>query len=186
MLIDHHREKLINAIVFFLRNTKYCGKTKLFKLLYLLDFMDFRATARSVSGLEYYAWEMGPVPMDLYSELDCPKEDLCQYVFIPKSKELKEFFDMKPRKAFDDLYFNPRELRLLKTLTEIFKEAKAEDMIEVTHLPNAPWDKTLKEKGRLQEIDYLLALDDGKDSLSLEEIQERLGDAQEMKEAFGP
>ena len=59
MLIDHHREKLINAIIFFLQNTKYCGKTKLFKLLYLLDFMHFRATGRSVTGMKYYAWGHG-------------------------------------------------------------------------------------------------------------------------------
>jgi hypothetical protein len=36
MLIDTHREKLINAIVYFASNTKYCGKVKLFKLLYIL------------------------------------------------------------------------------------------------------------------------------------------------------
>ena len=38
MIIDHHREKLIDAIIYFVLNTKYCGKTKLFKLLYFLDF----------------------------------------------------------------------------------------------------------------------------------------------------
>lgn len=33
MLISRDREKLINTIVFFARNTAYCGKTKLFKLV---------------------------------------------------------------------------------------------------------------------------------------------------------
>ena len=136
--------------------------------------------------MKYYAWDMGPVPKDLYNELDCPGEDLCRVVFIPKSKEPKEFFGMKPKRPFDDLHFTTRELRLMEKLAEIFNEAKAEHMIEVTHLPNAPWDKTLKEKGRLQEIDYLLALDGSSDSLSLEEIEERLADTKEMKEAFGP
>jgi len=64
MLISRDREKLVNAIVFFAGNTRYCGKTKLFKLLYLLDFHHFRETGRSVTGLEYRAWKHGPVPFD--------------------------------------------------------------------------------------------------------------------------
>ena len=48
MLISRDREKLVNAIVFFADNTRYCGKTKLFKLLYLLDLHHFRETGRSV------------------------------------------------------------------------------------------------------------------------------------------
>ena len=46
MLIEHNREKLINSIIYFISNTKYCGKTKLFKLLYYLDFMHFIGTKR--------------------------------------------------------------------------------------------------------------------------------------------
>jgi hypothetical protein len=33
MLISRDREKLVHAIVYFARNTRHCGKTKLFKLL---------------------------------------------------------------------------------------------------------------------------------------------------------
>ncbi len=56
MLIEHDRAKLLNSIIYFLSNTKSCGKTKLFKLLYYLDFMHFRETGRSVTNLDYYAW----------------------------------------------------------------------------------------------------------------------------------
>lgn len=51
MFVSSTREKLINAIVFFAANTRHCGKVKLFKLLYLLDFAHFRETGRSVTGL---------------------------------------------------------------------------------------------------------------------------------------
>ncbi len=75
MLISRDREKLINVIVYFGRNTRFCGKTKLFKLLYLLDFQHFRATGRSVTGLDYRAWELGPVPFPLVQEWDAFKPD---------------------------------------------------------------------------------------------------------------
>lgn len=52
-------EKLINAIIYFCTNTQVCMKTKLFKLLYLLDFEHFKVTGKSVTGLEYKAWKLG-------------------------------------------------------------------------------------------------------------------------------
>jgi hypothetical protein len=52
MLVTHEREKLINAILYFAHETKYLGKFKLFKLLYLLDFEHFRLTGHSVTELD--------------------------------------------------------------------------------------------------------------------------------------
>jgi len=42
VLIDHDREKLLNAVVYFVKETKHCGVTKLVKLLYYLDFFHFK------------------------------------------------------------------------------------------------------------------------------------------------
>ena len=53
--IDHSREKLINAILYFVKNTQNCGKLKTLKLLYFLDFIHYKEIGRSVTGLEYYA-----------------------------------------------------------------------------------------------------------------------------------
>lgn len=184
VLIDFSREKLINAIIFFLKNTKFCGKIKLFKLLYFLDFLHFRQTARSVTGLDYYAWEMGPVPRNLFFELNNPGDDLAKCVYIPKEAAPNEFFKMIPRCKFDNRFFTKREVGLMEQIAFIFKDIRAEDMIEVSHLPNMPWDKTIKTKGEKAEIDYFLALDDSKDSLSLEEVKERISEIQEVKSLF--
>jgi uncharacterized phage-associated protein len=80
VIITHEREKLIQAINFFARNTRKCGKTKLFKLLYFLDFEHFKLTGRSVTGLSYNAWKMGPVPVALFNEIEQPGDDLAKVV----------------------------------------------------------------------------------------------------------
>lgn len=184
ILMDFSREKLINAIIFFLKKTKYCGKIKLFKLLYFLDFLHFKQTARSVTGLHYYAWEWGPVPKDLFFELNNPGADLAKCISIPKEAVSDDFFKMVPRCNFDKRYFTPREIKLMEQLAYVFKDAKANEMSDVSHLPNMPWDKTRKTKGEKAEIDYLLALDDQTDSLSLEEVRERIAEMQEVKSLF--
>jgi len=184
IFIEHTREKLIYSIVYFLENTKYCFKTKLFKLLYFLDFFHFKQTARSVTGLDYFAWEKGPVPRDLFEEFVNPKQDLAQCISIPKSKDPDGIFRMRPRCKFDSSFFTKRELRLMQQIAFIFKNAKAEDMIEVTHLPNMPWDKTIKNKGEYEKIEYLLAIDNTKESLSLDEVMERIDDINTIEAVF--
>ncbi len=185
IFIDHIRERLIHAIIYFLKNTNYCFKTKLFKLLYLLDFVSFKQTARAVTDLDYFAWEMGPVPKDLFEEFASPKPDLSQCIYIPKTKDPDGIFRMRPKCKFDPNFFSKRELRLLKQIAYIFKDAKADEMIEVTHLPNEPWDKTIKQKGEYAKIDYLLALDNTRESLSPDEAYRRISDFKEFESILG-
>src|SRR5215472_1919492 len=68
MFDSDQREKLVNAIIFFVSNTKRCHTLKLFKLLNFLDFEHFRQTGFGVTGLEYKAWPKGPVPSALWHE----------------------------------------------------------------------------------------------------------------------
>ena len=182
MIITRHREKLIHSIIYFARHTKYCGKTKLMKLLYFLDFSHFKQTGKSVTGLDYFAWEMGPVPKAVYEELGNMKHDMKAAISIVTSGPLQKIV---PKKEYDPELFTKRELRLLEQIAFVFVETKADQMVEVAHLHNEPWDKTIKEKGELQKIDYILAIDDTKESLSLEDARDRLEEICEMHRLFG-
>ena len=59
----------------------------------------------------------------------------------------------------------------MEHLSFVFKEALAKDMVEITHLTGTPWDKTMKERGPGKRIDYSLAIDGSKGSLTWEEIR---------------
>jgi uncharacterized phage-associated protein len=184
MIITYHREKLINAIIYFAKNTKYCGKTKLLKLLYFLDFIHFKQTGKSITRQDYFAWKMGPVPKDLFEELSGNmKPDL--KTSIQELPTGKEFQQINPIKPFNADYFSKKEIELLETISFIFEDAKADLMIEATHLKNKPWDRTLKEKGECQKIDYMLAVDSDMASLPFNEVKERMKEISEMHELFG-
>lgn len=189
MIINHHREKLINAIIYFVKNTKRCGLTKLLKLLYFLDFIHFRETGRSVTGNSYFAWARGPVPADLWNEIHkSPGDDLQKAVLIiPPNKTEDEWqMQFKPKQKFNNSFFTKREMRIMEELAEIFLEAQANDMIEATHLKGQPWDVTFKKKGEKSEIDYRLALDGSDEKeLSKEELEIRLQEMDEVKRVLG-
>lgn len=57
-------------------------------------------------------------------------------------------------------------------------------MTEASHLPNHPWDKTIKGKGEKKRIDYLLAIDNTEKSLNIEEAKERMKEREEIIKAF--
>jgi uncharacterized phage-associated protein len=176
---NFRKEKLIHAATYFLKNTKYCGKTKLCKLLYYLDFMHFRETGRSVTGLVYQAWQFGPYPSDFGSQLDQSASNGFPLLAI---KSESGFTEIKSKVSFDPDWFSQRELKLLAKVAEIFKEARAEHVVEASHLPNHPWDKTIKEKGEFSEIDYMLALDDSPSSVKLEDALEQIIDRDSLRD----
>jgi uncharacterized phage-associated protein len=153
MLITHEREKTINAIVFFAQNVRHLGKIKLFKLLYFLDFAHFREVGRSVTGMEYHAWKMGPVPTVLADEVEAPEPDMCDKVtFCEVETHDRPMLKIESSARFDPTHFSRRELRLMETLAEKYKESRSEDMIEATHLESLPWHKVYVVEGKKQGV----------------------------------
>lgn len=179
------REKLINAIIYFAKETKHCQKTKLFKLLAFLDFEIYSHTGRAVTGLPYSAWPMGPVPVPLFKELDRPAPDLAKHVLIRKAEpDLDSLGGMiiKPKLAFDPKWFTKRELVAMERLAEIYKDATGQQMVLVSHDRGGPWDRVWNVEGRHQaEIPYRYALS-APDSISESEADEIEREAEEVRQ----
>ena len=186
-LIDIKKEKLQNSIVYFSRHTKYCGITKLMKLLYFFDFIHFRQTGKSVTGKDYFAWKRGPVPVDVYKDLTGAEDKGLSLrkvaAVIPKGDNFKQI-KAKHGIKFDKDVFSERELKILKQVAEVFRDALSEDMIEATHLTNHPWEKTKNTKGLNKHIDYDLALDGSDDQLNSEIVKERRDEIADMERLF--
>jgi uncharacterized phage-associated protein len=180
MIISHNREKLLNLIAYFVKNTKFCGKTKLFKLLYYADFWHFKETGKTITGLKYYTWQKGPVPKELFFEFKKPKDDFNESFLVTKTED--DSLKIVSKKKFDGRHFTKREMKILENVSFIFKDVKAFEMVKCTHLPSDPWSKTLKEKGEDREIDYTLAFDNTSESLSLEDYKHRIEELSEIKE----
>lgn len=158
------RQKLINTVVFFASNTQFCGKIKLFKLLYLMDFEHFSQTGKSVTGFEYQAWKFGPVPTDLMEEWEEFGQDLAQAVHI----ESEKVFDYERQSVivndgvvFNDDPFTPRQLNIMQNLAIQYGGEYSPKMIDVTHEQNGAWDRVWQNGlGSKKSIPYSLALAD--------------------------
>ena len=188
-MINRQNEKMIHAMVFFIKKTKHCYPLKLFKLLYFLDFNHFKETGRSVTGLEYFAWSMGPVPNNLYNKINNQTELESFFKFIPKSFFDPDFKTDKvirfiPKIEFSKNLFSKRELRIMEELIYLYKDVKSKDMTEISHDIKGPWYKVFKKENSPQKIipyEYIL---DSSSPISMEEVREINQENKEMENMF--
>ena len=189
-MISRQNEKLIHAMVFFIKKTKHCYTLKLLKLLYFFDFQHFKETGRSVTGMEYFAWPMGPVPKSLYEEIKKQTKLKKFFKFIPQGFLDPEFSDktikLSPKIEFDERLFSKREIHIMNDLVLIYKDVKAKNITEASHDKKSPWYKVFKKENRKQQIiPYEYILDDSSNSVSKDFVKELADEDKEMEQMFG-
>ena len=163
MFINHNKEKISNAITYFLNRTSWSGKKKIYKLLFILDFEHFKQTGRSVTGFDYFAWRMGPVPAELDEAIDNNSEDILDNfdIEVQKGKRNIKTVYLQPKKEFDARFFSRRELQLLENIAERFEMSSGDDMVWFTHREDEPWYRVWEiEKRRFDKIPYEYVLDE--------------------------
>ena len=167
-LAERRREKLKNAVLYFVQHDKTVGLTKLMKLLFYLDFRLYEKYGESLTGQTYSAWQFGPVPRDVWLELhekrDCQLHLASVVKVIPTQPDPRdEAAGVKlvaiPAAKFSDEYFNGRELRELANVSQIFFEVPTALVVDASHGRDTPWAVTIKRHGEKAPIDYDLALD---------------------------
>jgi DNA-binding transcriptional regulator YiaG/uncharacterized phage-associated protein len=135
-------EKVENMILFFSEKMKPF-KTKMNKLLFYADFLHFKKTCFSISGLTYKAIQMGPVPKNYGGLYDHAMEN--QYVSM-SLYDFGEFrgeqFEPTGQKVFNDQLFKESERNTLLAVSEFFKRKSVSDIIELSHEEEG-WKKSI-------------------------------------------
>lgn len=212
------REKMYEALAFFSENVRHAGQLKLFKLLYYLDLMHFRRTGRKVTDLAYQAWPKGPVPPELNREFNDDGSELKRRFTVERFRrvagpsttptidsdpdELERAAagggtqgfvpgHIKSKLPYKHQYLTRREQDLANVLAEIFRDATAEQMSDVSHQKFGPWRKALfkaKQTGiERPEIDLLegiVAVGKPAEELPLEELREIVAERARIDEAL--
>ena len=174
--MNYDLEKFINATLFFAKNVKKLGITKLSKLLYYSDFEHYRLYGCPIIGDLYIRMENGPVPKKSYalfnqnfkhSTNDSLKKVIAvrpdNVSFLGKVDRKTIIAKQKPNLSF----FSKSEKEVMERIAFIWKDSTAKIISQQSHLEK-PW----KETTELQDIDYKLALDQP-DSISREYAEYR-------------
>lgn len=139
-------EKFTEMVVFFSERLEPF-KTKMNKLLFYADFLMFKQSCFSISGMRYKAIDMGPVPnnfQSIFEYLDNHNEiDITTTEF--KSGYFGEQFIARKDRAFNAALFTQEELRVLNQVANTFQSTSTKAIIEQSHLESA-WQQNFSTK----------------------------------------
>ena len=146
-----NKNKVYNMILYFAN--KGVLKTKLLKLMFYADFLFYKNSCSSITGLEYAKITYGPVPDNFESIIsDCVKNDLISYDIIYKNDY--ENHNIKSKKKFNKNIFTEEELDTLDKVNNFFKDYTSSEIVEYSHK-----EKAFKETEYYKNISYDYAFD---------------------------
>ena len=142
-------DRLLEMIVYF---TKECRpwKTKLNKLLFYADFGHYRKTGYSISGAEYIAIQMGPVPLNFSSifEYAAMHDDVDIAYQEFQNGGIGESFKPHPNREFNVNLFEDAECLTLKEVMNRFRDVSTADIIQLSH-EEAAWSENFNDKRKI-------------------------------------
>ena len=142
-------------MILFFAETLQPWKTKLNKLLFYADFVNYKHTGYSISGLKYAAIDYGPVPNDYDILLTYGQgQDLFRISEEEITNEVSgERIIPTGKISFDNELFSDTEIEILKTIKKRFEKITTSEMVRISHEEPA-WRKNLKKL-----IDYSYAFE---------------------------
>jgi transcriptional regulator with XRE-family HTH domain len=147
--------KFTEMVVFFTEKLQP-WKTKLNKLLFYADFDSHKQTGYSISGVQYIAIPMGPVPNNFNSIFDyLVKKENVNISYKVFSEGVGEQFKPYQNRKFNPELFSEDELIILERVAKRFKNTSTKEIIEISHREKA-W---LENKIGNKIIDYNYSFD---------------------------
>lgn len=144
--------KIGNTVVYLSDKIPYLSKTKLLKLLYILDEMSIKKSGIPFLNLKYKVWKFGPVSEELFIDLSSDIKLLKDYVRKNFNEEIGTSY-LSPIAEFNDDEFSDNDIELMDFVIAKFGNKSAKDLVSHTHRKNAPWYNTAKANNVLELLE---------------------------------
>jgi uncharacterized phage-associated protein len=145
-------DKLGNAVVYLAERIKPLSKTKLLKLIYLIEEYSVRTFGLPFFNLDFTVWRLGPVSRDVFVDLSSD-EPVLMVKYIERDVDRDGNVFIKPRVKFSDDEFSDNEISLLEDITRTFKDYSASELVQLTHRKHSLWYLTASEHGVLEYLE---------------------------------
>jgi putative zinc finger/helix-turn-helix YgiT family protein len=149
--------KFTNMVIYFANkendfNRSYASRIN--KLLFYSDYLNFRNTYNSISGCNYHANTFGTVP--IRADISYFLMELFNYikkepVYIDNQGEIKS--KIVPIKEFEENLFTKSEIEIMDYVFKTFKKFTTKELIDINHEEDA-WKELNGEKKRISYKEY--------------------------------
>lgn len=142
--------KLKNTMLFFIEKIGKVFQTKMNKLLFYADFLNYKRYGRGITGLSYYAHNFGPVPLH-WDKVFSLTEDINKDVI--NCGNGNEGYILTSNISYDENEFSEQEIDVLNAVAERFASCTPSQISEISHQEDA-WKDNISNHGM---IDYSYA-----------------------------
>ena len=130
-----NKNKIASVLILFINkcNVEFNDRLKLNKLLFYADFVNYKFTGYSITGLTYRAIDYGPVPTfydNIYTYFENENIIASQWI-KDKNGAAKETFVTETE--FDANLFTNEEKLILDSIAETFKNTTSWDLVDLSH-----------------------------------------------------
>lgn len=144
-------DKIYNMIIYFSKDTIF--KVKLLKEMFYADFLCYKESCKSITGLEYAKLPLGPVPDGFENIIyKCIQDKVIDYKEELNIDSVKCYITSK--KKFDSTIFNDEEIQILEKVKNKFKDFGSAKIAEFSHK-----EKAFSETKLTYKISYGYAFD---------------------------
>jgi uncharacterized phage-associated protein len=140
-------EKLGNSMVYLAQNVPSLSKTKLLKLLYLLEEVSVKKNKLPFFGIPFEVWQAGPVAKDVFVDLDVEPVIFDRYISIRRENEATY---VSAKSTSDNGEFSDNDIEVMDYVIEKYGNKTARQLVGIVHEKGAAWHH-VAEKNRLLE-----------------------------------
>jgi len=141
-------EKIGNAVVYLADRIPNLSKTKLLKLLYILDEISIKKSGIPILNLKYKVWKFGPVSEELFIDLSSEPKLLEKFI---NRESGGDFIVSKVKFSEDE--FSENDVELMDFVVEKYGNKTAKELVSYTHRVNSPWYNVAKENAVLELLE---------------------------------
>jgi uncharacterized phage-associated protein len=144
-------DKIGNTIIYLSQHVHDLTKTKILKILFLLEEASIKRSGQPFTGIDFQLWKLGPVAKDIFIDLssdDCP---VLLKDYIRKDDEDPRLY--KANVEFNNDEFSENDIKLMDIVIEFVKDKPASYLVKYTHGPNSLWRKSALQYGVLEMLE---------------------------------
>ncbi len=143
------KNKLGNTVVYIATRVQRLSKTKLIKLLYLMEDYSVKRFHQPFLGLPFEAWQAGPVIKDVF--IDLSETPIILKDFINKQNGEGSIY-ISAKKEFDDNEFSDNDLLVMEEILKKYGSKTATELVRLTHRQDGLWYRTCSEHNLLEDF----------------------------------
>lgn len=146
---EDNKQKLGNTIIYIAERTPQLSKTKLLKLLFLMEEYMVKRYHVPFLALPYEVWKAGPVAKDIFIDLSDGVVLMKDFV---KAEMKENGMYIKAIKPFCDDEFSDCEIEMMDEVIKKHGHKTATQLVNETHKEGSLWYEVAKENGLLEDF----------------------------------